>query len=89
MQTERDRENTVKDLEIRFAEIEKRVKTLVSENASLKKSIGELERELAQARQKAQELENFHGKRLHIREKIERILHALEAVEEKKRDTST
>jgi chaperonin cofactor prefoldin len=84
MQTERDRENTVKDLKTGFAEIEKRVKTLVAEKAGLKKRIGELERELAQARQKAQELENFHGKRLHIREKIEHILHALEAAEEKK-----
>jgi predicted nucleic acid-binding Zn-ribbon protein len=74
----------VKDLEDKFVEVEKRVKALVSENADLKKRVSGLERELTAARRESRELENFHGKRLHIREKIERILHALEAAGEKK-----
>ncbi len=74
----------MKDLEAKFAEIEKRVKTIVAENAGLRKRVGELEQELAGARRESQELENFHGKKMHIREKIERILHALEAVDERK-----
>jgi len=68
----------------RFAEVEQRVTAIVSENAELRNRVAELEEELAQARQQGKELENFHGIRLRIREKIERILHALEAVEEKK-----
>ena len=73
----------MKDLEAGFAKVEKRVKTLIADNAVLRKRLAELEQELAQARQESEELENFHGKRLHIREKIERILHSLEAAGEK------
>jgi predicted nucleic acid-binding Zn-ribbon protein len=74
----------VKDLEDKFVEVEKRVQALVSENADLRKRVSGLERELAGARRESRELENFHGKRMHIREKIERILHTLEAAGEKK-----
>ncbi len=74
----------MKDLENKFAEVEKRVKTIVEENAGLRKRIGELERELVRTRRESQEVENFHGKKMHIREKIERVLHALESVSEKK-----
>ncbi len=72
------------NIDAAFAEVEQRVASIVSRNAELRQRVEELERELAKARQESRELENFHGKRLHIREKIERILHALEAVEEKK-----
>lgn len=71
----------MKDLEAKFAEVEKRVKALVDENKGLKERALELEQELARARREAQELQNFHGKRMHIREKVERILSALEAAE--------
>ncbi len=74
----------MKDLEEKFAEVEKRVKTIVAENAGLRKRISELEQELAGARRESQELENFHGKKMRIREKIERVLHAFEAVDGKK-----
>jgi cell division septum initiation protein DivIVA len=74
----------VKDLENKFGEVEKRVKALVSENRDLAKRVSELEQELSRARRESQELENFHGKKMHIREKIERVLQALEATGEKK-----
>jgi predicted nucleic acid-binding Zn-ribbon protein len=72
-----------KDIETKFAHVEKRVQTLVSENKGLTGRVRELEQELAQARREAQELQNFHGKRMHIKEKIERILQSMEAVKEK------
>jgi len=73
----------LKDLEEQFAEIEKRVRKLVIDNKNFKSRINELEQELAQVRREAQDLEHFHGKKLNIREKIERILHSLETVKEK------
>jgi septal ring factor EnvC (AmiA/AmiB activator) len=73
-------ENNLKDLESRFAEVEKRVQALVHENRALTKRISELEREIAQVRREAQEMEHFHGKRMHIRDKVERILSALEGI---------
>lgn len=74
----------VNDLEARFGIIEKRVQALMVENAGLKTRIGELEEELAQAKREARELEHFHGKKLHIREKIERVLQQLDTVDIKK-----
>jgi chromosome segregation ATPase len=69
----------MKSIEERFAEAEKRVRALVSENAILKRQVREFERELAQLRREARDLQHFHGKRMHVREKIEHILTALEA----------
>lgn len=69
----------MKSIEERFAEAEKRVRALVSENADLRRQMKELERELARLRIEARDLQHFHGKRMHVREKIERILSALEA----------
>ena len=74
----------MKDLETKFEEVEKRVKALISENRDLTRRVSELTQELSRARRESQELENFHGKKLHIREKIERVLQALEAAGEKK-----
>ena len=76
--------DVLKDIETKFAEVEKRVQALVAENKVLTGRFRELEHELAQARREAQELQNFHGKRMHIKEKIERILQSMEAVREKK-----
>ena len=74
----------MKELEEQFAEVEKRVKSLVSENRDLAKRVSELTQELSRARRDSQELESFLGKKMHIREKIERVLRALEASGEKK-----
>lgn len=71
------------DLAERFSEVEKRVKAILAENRELKVRIAELEQELTLARSEAQNFEHVRGKQAHIREKIERILHSLEAVTEK------
>ncbi len=73
----------MKDLESRFAEVEKRVKALVADKKTLASRVRELEQELAQARREALELQHFHGKRMHIKEKVEGILNALEAAEKR------
>jgi chaperonin cofactor prefoldin len=73
-----EREKELKDLEDRFAMIENRVKMLVTRNKDLKNRIRELDQELAQVRRDVQNVEYFHGKKLHIKEKIERILQTLE-----------
>ena len=74
----------MKDLEERFAEIERRVKALATENHAHKTRIRELEQELVQTRRDAQKSVQFHDKQLHLRERIEKILQDLESVEIKK-----
>jgi hypothetical protein len=73
----------LKDVTEQFAEVEKRVTAVVRENAVLRRRVAELERELAQARAEASEFQNLQGKRIHIREKIERVLQSLEEIGEK------
>ncbi len=71
----------MKNIEAGFSEIERRIKALNADNASLRKRVADLERELAQVRAVSGELQNFHGKRLHIREKIEKVLRSLESMD--------
>jgi len=73
----------VKDLDDRFAEIDKRVKLLVTQNKDLKSRIKELDLKLMQVQREAQQVEHFHGGKMHIKEKIERILHTLETTKAK------
>jgi prefoldin subunit 5 len=73
----------VKDLDDRFAEIEKRVKMLITQNKDLKSRIKELDLKLMQVQREAQQVEHFHGKKMHIKEKIEQILHTLETAKDK------
>ena len=70
----------MKDLEERFGEIEKRVKALVTENKALKGRVKELEQEVIEARREVQKSGILHGKQLHIREKIERVLRSLDSL---------
>ena len=70
----------MKELEERFTEVEKRVKALLNENRTLKGRIRELDQELVETRRDAQKFNNLYGKQLHIREKIERVLHSLESM---------
>ncbi len=70
----------MKDLHRKFAEIETRVKALIAENATLRERAAALERELTAAREEAREFESLNGAKLHIREKVESALKALEAV---------
>lgn len=64
-----------------FAEVEKRVEALVKENRDLKARLSQMERELDSVRREANELQHFQSKRLHIREKIEKILGVLNEIE--------
>lgn len=66
-----------------FATVEQRVKALVDENRALKASLRELEDELAGARRAVQDLEHLQGRRMHIREKVERVLQSLETLKER------
>jgi chromosome segregation ATPase len=67
-----------KSIEERFAEVERRVRALVAENSALTRRVREQEEELVQLRREAQDLQHLHGRRMHVREKIERVLAALE-----------
>jgi chromosome segregation ATPase len=71
-----------KRIEADFAIVEQRVQALVAENGELKKRLRELEEDLAQARKSSQDLEHLHSRRVHIREKVERVLQSLEALKE-------
>jgi len=66
--------------------IEERVRALRAENDHLTARVSALEEELAQARREAQGLEQFRGRKLHIRERIENILHTLESIGGKKHE---
>ena len=61
-----------------FAEIEKRVRMLVLQNKDFKNRIKELEQEIIQGRRKEKLVEHLHGKKLLVKEKIDRLLQSLE-----------
>jgi len=75
-------ENAVQRIEADFAIVEQRVQALVIENRRLKERVRALEGELAQARRSSQDLEHLNSRRMHIREKVERVLQSLEALKE-------
>ena len=73
-----ERNTALNEIEEKFALLEKRVNMLVSQNKDLKVRIKELDRDLSQVRREARKLEGVQGEKLHIREKIERILKTLD-----------
>ena len=75
-------DDAVKRLEADFAIVEQRVQALVAENRGLKKRVRELEGEIAEARRSSQDLEHLQSRRMHIREKVERVLLSLEALKD-------
>jgi TolA-binding protein len=70
----------MKDLAARFSEVERRVLAVVKENGQLRGRVSELERELASARDSAQELQRRREKEAQVRERLKRILKALDAI---------
>lgn len=74
------RNGDLKDLAESFAEIEKRVQSLASENRALKLRVSGLEGELAAARREAQEAVRVQGKQAHVRDRIEHVLRTLDAL---------
>jgi len=77
-------EDRVVDFDEQFCMIEKRVRALIAQKTSLTARVKELEQELIQTRRMVREFEHYHSKELHIREKIEHVLNALESVALKK-----
>lgn len=75
-------DDAVKRIEAALAAVEQRVRSLVDENRGLKERVRELEGELAQARRSSQDLEHLNSRRMHIREKVERVLQSLEALKD-------
>jgi chromosome segregation ATPase len=76
----------VKKLETGFAIVEKRIQALLDENGTLAARVNELERELAEAKNAARNLEEYQGKTTHIRMKVENILQSLESIVPGKKD---
>ncbi len=74
----------MRDIQEKFAAIEERVRALRAANDHLSSRVSVLEEELAKARREAQELEQFRGRKLHIKERIESILRSLESIGRKK-----
>lgn len=80
-----DKDNPAgKRLEERFAIVEQRIRALLTENGALAARVAELERELAQARNAAVNLDEYRGKAAHIRTKVETVLKSLESIAAKK-----
>jgi DNA anti-recombination protein RmuC len=75
----------MKNLADKFSEIERRIKKLVDENRSFKKRSKELEKELGQTSKVAQKSAKSHDQKVQLRERVEKILKDLEAVETKER----
>ena len=78
-----DRESGVKKLQEQFTKIEQRVRALAAENIELKRQLQEVEQEMRKAQQEVRELQTFHNKKVPIREKLERVLRSLEALDTK------
>ena len=75
-------DGSIKKFEAAFSTVEKRITALTAENRALKKRVRELEGEIDQARRSSQDLEHLHSRRMHIREKVERVLQSLEALKD-------
>lgn len=71
----------MKDLGARFGEVERRVRALVEENRLLRGRLGEIETELATARQEAQEAQSLRAKKARVQERLTRLLRTLETIE--------
>jgi hypothetical protein len=76
----------LKDLDEKFGMVEQRVRALIAENKNLAERISVLEQDLLAARREALKSEQSHTINKRIREKIEHILHTLEAIGVKKSD---
>jgi chromosome segregation ATPase len=71
----------VKDLSARFSEVERRVSALVAENGQLRKRVRELEQERQEYEAKARESEVLRRRTEQVRDRLQRLLAALESVE--------
>jgi chromosome segregation ATPase len=73
-------------LEASFSIVEKRIQALLDEKGTLAARVEELERELAELKNAARNLEEHQGKTTHIRKKVENVLRSLESIVPVKKD---
>ena len=71
----------MKDLAARFSEVELRVRTLVAENRALRAKVRELERERDAVSAAAREAGALRERTALVRERLQRLLASLEALE--------
>lgn len=76
----------MKELVARFAEVEKRVRALAEENHGLRGRVRELEAGLGRASEDAREAETLRARKEQVRDRLKRLLRALEAVETKEKE---
>jgi FtsZ-binding cell division protein ZapB len=72
----------VKDLALRFSEVERRVRALVAENRSLRAQVRELTRERDAVGSEARDAEALQEKTALVRERLQRLLARLESLEQ-------
>jgi regulator of replication initiation timing len=77
----------VKELGSRFAEVERRVRSLIEENARLRGRVLELEKEQGRLAEAARELESLRAKKAQVQDRLKRLLHVMESIEVKTGDT--
>lgn len=84
--TGRPAEVNVKDLVARFAEVEKRVRALATENSHLREQIRELEDRLGKADDSSREVESLRAKKEQVRNRLKRLLRVLDSMEIKEKE---
>ena len=76
----------MKELIARFTEVEKRVRALAEENGNLRDRVRALEEELGRASEGAREAETLRARKEQVRDRLNRLLRVLEAVEIKEKE---
>ena len=70
----------VKDLGSRFAEVERRVRTLVAENRGLRARVRELEEERGRLGEAARDSDTLRANKAQVRDRLKRLLRLLEKI---------
>jgi len=76
----------VQELGLRFAEVEKRVRALVEENARLRGKVRELEAEQGRLGEAARDSEVLRSRQAQVQGRLKRLLHLLETIPASKED---
>jgi hypothetical protein len=76
----------VKDILVRFAEMDKRVHALVEENVLLREKVRELEEDLDRASTGAREADALRARKEQVRDRLKRLLRVLDALETREKE---
>jgi len=76
----------VNNLVARFAEVEKRVRALAEDNHRLRERVRGLEEDLGRASDGAREAEDLRARKEQVRDRLKRLLRALEAMETREKE---